>query len=79
LKHSIDKLQSSYFKNKYTRKEEIFIGHIINTLDKTFFLNLCLVHFLLVYTYQNSDQNLLGVSINIGNKILNKYFNVLMF
>ena len=50
-------------------------------MDKTFFLNLCLVHFLLVYTYQNSDNdknyNLLGVSINIGNKILNKYFNVL--
>ena len=79
MKHSIDKLQSSYLKNKYTRKEEIFIGHIINT----FFLNLCLVHFLLVYTYQNSDNdknyNLLGVSINLGNKILNKYFNVLMF
>lgn len=53
LKFYIDKLQTSYLKNKYTKKDEIFIGLIINTVYKSFLFELCLVHFLLVYTYQN--------------------------
>ncbi len=79
----IDKLKKSYSENKYSREEEIFIGNIINKLDSKFILNLCLVHYLLVYTYQKSDNdknyNLLGVSIIIGNKMLNKYFNTLKY
>lgn len=46
-------------------------------------MNLCLVHFMLVYTYQNSDNdkfyNLVGVSVVIGNKILNRDINKLRF
>ena len=41
--------------------------------------NVCMSHFLLVYTYQKSDNdkyyNLINVSITMANKLLNRYFN----
>ena len=54
-------------------------ANIITSLDKAFIRNLCLFHFLLVYTYQNSDNDKnyasVPVSIKIGKKMFSKYIN----
>jgi hypothetical protein len=82
IKLYINKLQAFYRENKITRTDQILMKEIINTIDNDFIINLCLLHFLLIYTYQNSDNdknyNLLSVSITIGNKLINKYFNILL-
>jgi len=59
----------------------LFIADILSVVDTDFILNLCLSQYLLVYTYQGSDNdksyNLIRVSISIGGKLLNRYFNIL--
>lgn len=57
------------------------MGEILNNVSKGFMKNLCLLHFLLVFTHQNSDNdqyyNMISVSISMGDKLINKYFNIL--
>lgn len=81
LKDYIIKFKKHYKETTTIRKDQLFIRDILSIVDKEFLHNLCLVHFLMIYTYQNSDNdknyNTLKVSISIGNKILNRYFNLL--
>ena len=78
VKFYIGKLLDSFNNNKITRANQLFFKEIFKNIDKKYISNLCLLHFLLVYTYQNSENdkfyNLLGVSITMGNKLLNKYY-----
>lgn len=54
---------------------------IFNTFDKEFISNLCKVNFILTYAYQNTEEykyyNLISVGILKGNKLLNRFFNIL--
>jgi hypothetical protein len=74
----IDKLKNSYNVNDSSRTDQVFIREIINTVDKDFILNLCLLHFLLVYVHQDSGNDefseLVGISVKIGKKIVKRYF-----
>lgn len=71
----IDKLSD---KNKF---ESILIAKVIISIGKKFIHNLCLYHFLVVYSYQNtqSDKNYasVAVSIKMAKKMFNKYINIL--
>lgn len=81
LRSYIRNLKSSYETIKTTRDDKLFIRHVLQVVDEDFILNVCLTHFLLVYTHQNTENdkyyNLLTVSIEIGKKLLNRYFNLL--
>ena len=70
---NVDKLSG---KNKF---DSILTAKVITSLDKKFIHNLCLYHFLVVYSYQNteSDKNYASVvvSIKIAKKMFNKYIN----
>lgn len=64
----------SYLDYKGSKNDKYLYGLIITTVSQDYIYNLCLFHFLVVYTYQNSidDKNyiLLPVSIVIGKKLL---------
>lgn len=64
-----------------TRKDKIFMNNILYIVNIDFLINLCLTHFILVYIYQNTDHDkyytLAKVTVSIGKKIVNKYFNEL--
>lgn len=53
------------------------VSFIINELDLNFILNLCLLHFIIISTYQDSEDKdkfySINVAITIGKKMLNKY------
>ena len=80
LNSYVDKLQSINLRSN-TRKDKVFMNNIVVTVDRDFILNLCFAHFILVYIYQNSDNDkfyaLAKVSVTIGKKIVNRYFNEL--
>ena len=65
-------------KNKF---DSILTAKVITSLDKKFIRDLCLYHFLVAYSYQNteSDKNYASVvvSIKIAKKMFNKYINSL--
>lgn len=81
VKLYIKRLKDSYKSKKTIRKDQLFIADILSVVDNDFIVNLCLSQYLLIYTYQNSDNdknyNLIRVSISIGSKLLNRYFNIL--
>lgn len=71
-------LKNEKIKNKY---DIILMANIIKSLGKGSILNICLYHFLLVYTYQNTDIDKyyvsIPVSIRIAKKMFSKYINLL--
>jgi hypothetical protein len=81
VRESLKKLKDRYKKIKTIRKDELFKAEIYSVVDTKYLVNLCLSQFLLVYTYQESDNdknyNLVSVTISMGKKILNRYFNKL--
>lgn len=56
---------------------------ILTTINKDFIRNLSILQFKIIYSNQNSDNdqhyNLLSVSIILGNKIINRYLNILRY
>jgi hypothetical protein len=81
VRENLKKLKARYKKIKTIRKDELFKGDIYSVVDTRYLVNLCLSQFLLVYTYQDSDNdknyNLVSVTISMGKKVLNRYFNKL--
>lgn len=67
--------------DKNTKYDKIFINTIISTIDPDYIYNLCLHHFLIIYTYENTEDEkntlLVPVSVAIGKKLVTKYFNTL--
>lgn len=65
--------------DKTTRLDKALKAKVIISIDEDLIYNLCLLHFLLIYTYQNSDNGtnnvLLPLSIAIGKKMFNRYLN----
>jgi len=84
LEFYLGKLQKSSFLDTLSgsnREEKEFIIEIIVTIDKEFLLNLCLLHYVLVYAHQNTDNDkyyhVTKMSISIGSKMIYRYFNIL--
>ena len=69
--------------NKLDKTSQIFIRDVINKLSVDYLKDLCMSHFLLIYTHQNTDNdnylNLTVLSVDLGNKITRKYFNLLRY
>ena len=68
-------------RNKNKEDNDIFMANIITSLNKASILNLCLYYFLVVYTYQNTDEDknyvAAPLSIKIGKRIFYRYINKL--
>jgi len=65
-------------KTEVTKKADYtFIATIISSFDQSYIRNLCIYYFLLVYTYQDSENDknyaAVPVSINIGKKMFRNY------
>ena len=56
---------------------------MLTTIKKDCIRNLSILQFKIIYSNQNSDNyqhyNLLSVSIILGNKIINRYLNILRY
>lgn len=56
---------------------------ILTTINKDFIRNLSILQFRIIYSNQNSDNdqhyNLLSVSIILGNRLINRYLNILRY
>lgn len=56
---------------------------ILTTINKDFIRNLSILQFRIIYSNQNSDNdqhyNLLSVFIILGNRIINRYLNILRY
>lgn len=57
VKSYISRLKDSYKTKKTTRKDQLFIADILSVVDNDFIVNLCLSQYLLIYTYQGSDND----------------------
>jgi hypothetical protein len=79
IKDNIVIFKKFYKDKKSSRLDQMFIAEILSVVNSAFISNVCMSHFLLVYTYQKSDNdkyyNLINVSITMANKLLNRYFN----
>ena len=64
-----------------TKHDKVLINKIINTIKPDYIYNLYLHHFLILYTYENTEEVkntlLVPVSVTIGKKLVTKYFNTL--
>jgi hypothetical protein len=63
------------------KKEDIFIGSVVSSLDTNFILNLCLLHFIIISSYQNTEDKdkfySINVAMDIGRKMMRKYLYIL--
>ncbi len=79
ISNLIDSSKDFLKDDKTTRLDKALKAKVIISNDKDLIFNLCLLHFLLIYTYQNSDNDtnnvLLPLSIGIGKKMFNRYLN----
>ena len=68
-------------RSKVVKDKAILTNNIVNMIGVDFMYNLSLLHFILVYTYQNTNSasdkyyNMLNVCIKIGKKMFNRYMN----
>lgn len=73
-----EEIKVSYNNTKY---DKVLINNIITTIEPDYIYNLCLHHFLIIYTYENTEEVkntlLVPVSVTIGKKLVLKYFNTL--
>nr|YP_009543520.1 DNA-dependent RNA polymerase [Coniothyrium glycines]AYU74410.1 DNA-dependent RNA polymerase [Coniothyrium glycines] len=81
IKLYLKNLKTSSKNEKSSMIDKQFISNVISVVDTKFLLNLCLTEYLLIYTFQGSEDdkkyNIIPVSVKIGDKILNRYFNTL--
>lgn len=67
---------------KKNKIQDIIMVDIFSKLDIDFLLNLCILHFIIIDTHQQSQDDdkfyLISVAIDIGRNILNKYLYLLM-
>lgn len=72
MKKYINTTPSKKLETKLTNIKEI-----ISIVDDSFLLNLCLLHFLMIVTYQDSEDDKktkdINVFIEMGNKVMRKY------
>ena len=66
-------LDNSFGKKKWDKE----ISPVINDLDVDFIYNLCLLHFIIISSYQNSEEKekfySINVAMDIGRKMIRKY------
>jgi len=72
--------------DKFTENSKIkkvLHASVVTEIDKQFLRNLCFTHFLLVYTYQNTESTknhlLIPVPTSIAKMMFNKYLNILRY
>ena len=77
----VKRLKMYHIDNDDKAKSSKLINNIFSVVDEQFMVNVCLSHLLLVYVYQGSDNdkqiNTIDVSVTIGKKFVNRYFNLL--
>lgn len=65
--------------NNANKFSEIIKAKITTSFDVDFLFSICITHFLLIYTYQDTEEDKflasINVSINIGKKMFAKYLN----
>ena len=68
--HSQFKSEYSWFKfDEIKKRDEWALAQIINTLDADLLLNLCLLHFILICSFQNTEMKENFVAINVAMKM----------
>lgn len=65
--------------NNVDKFGDIIKAKIITSFNVDSLFNICITHFLLIYTYKDTEEDKflasINVSINIGKKIFSKYLN----
>jgi hypothetical protein len=69
--------------NNVDKFGDIIKAKIITSFSVTSLFDICITHFLLIYTYQDTEEDKflasINVSINIGKKMFSKYLNKLKY
>lgn len=69
--------------NNVNKFNDIIKAKILTSFNVDSLFNICLTHFLLIYTYQDTEEDKflasINVSINIGKKMFSKYLNNLKY
>lgn len=71
-------LNNTKYANKF---DDIIKANVTTSFDVDGLFNICITHFLLIYTYQDTEEDKFlasaNVSVNIGKKMFTKYLNKL--